>query len=296
MTSGAAFSPDGRNVYVASAGIRAVAAFSREPQTGAIVQLAGSGACVYRSGVRFPPTPPCATVPSAKFTPVAVVASPDGRNVYVASQTAAEDGAVFVFRRAAASGALTPLPLPDTCVGGAARTVCRKAPQVVLRRGGASSPGGALAISPDGRTVYVAGSSPSGSSEGRNGIVLALRRDPGTGALAPLPGANGCVDGADSPAACAVADALDGVRSLAVSTDGATVYAGTERGAIVVLRRSADGGLAQLPSPHGCLTSDRIPSCGRLPRDALDVEGLAVSRDGRSVYAAAGRLLAFRPR
>src|SRR4051794_12078558 len=43
---GLAISPDGKSVYVAGVGSDAVAAFSRNPDTGALTQLPGAGACI----------------------------------------------------------------------------------------------------------------------------------------------------------------------------------------------------------------------------------------------------------
>jgi DNA-binding beta-propeller fold protein YncE len=48
---GAATSPGGRNLYVASAGSDAVDVFHRDPATGALTQQAGTAACVSEDGM-----------------------------------------------------------------------------------------------------------------------------------------------------------------------------------------------------------------------------------------------------
>jgi 3-carboxymuconate cyclase len=86
-----ALSPDGKNVYVAASDSGGIAVFTRDPATGKIVQtgcVRGVSTCV---GAR------------ALAGAAAVVVSPDGRNVYLASYGA---DAVVMFQRDPATGAL----------------------------------------------------------------------------------------------------------------------------------------------------------------------------------------------
>lgn len=78
--SSAAVSPDGRNVYVASQISDAVAAFSRDPRTGALTQLPGTDGCVSETGSGGQ----CEDG-KALDGANAVTVSPDGKNAYVAS-------------------------------------------------------------------------------------------------------------------------------------------------------------------------------------------------------------------
>lgn len=67
-------------------------------------------------------------------------------------------------------------------------------------------------VSPDGESVYVAGFA----------AVVKLKRNVASGPLIP----KGCVADDSAPALCAqVSDGLNGTSSVAVSPDGASVYA-----------------------------------------------------------------------
>ena len=88
-----------------------------------------------------------------------------------------------------------------------------------------------VAVSADGRSVY------TGSTE--KDAVAHLARDPANGALSFA----GCVTGGDTPATgctnlSATTNALDRVRSVAVSADGTSVYTGsTNTDAVTHFRR-----------------------------------------------------------
>jgi DNA-binding beta-propeller fold protein YncE len=80
----------------------------------------------------------------------------------------------------------------------------------------------AVALSPDGSTVYVAAADP--------GAVLALRRDRGSGALV---GVIGCVSVLPQPG-CLPAPALRGARALLVTPDGAELDVAADAGDTIV--------------------------------------------------------------
>ena len=94
---GIALTPDGRNLYSVSSKVNMLAAVARNRSTGRLTQLPGRFGCFIR-GVR---AGGFGCVEGRGLTvAVAVAVSPDGRNVYVAS----EDiylGAVAIFRRQA---------------------------------------------------------------------------------------------------------------------------------------------------------------------------------------------------
>ncbi len=166
----AAISPDGRTLYAAStrpAVVRTptsytLSIFRRNPRTGALTQLAGKSGCLNNRGESG-----CA-VAKGLLTPTAVAVSPDGRNVYVASLY---DFAVSVFSRSR-TGALTQLAGSAACLTGATQVLlylpegCAKA-----RLGRPHS----IAVSPDGRHVYV-GSEQSYGTSGFGGQIGVFRR------------------------------------------------------------------------------------------------------------------------
>jgi DNA-binding beta-propeller fold protein YncE len=258
-----AISPDGRNVYVAGSLSDTVVALARDARTGRLVQLRGRGACVSarrRSG--------CATARALR-DPGAIAISHDGQNVYV---TENDDG-VAVFARDLESGALSQLPGAAGCVEPIPRDGCAVAPGVR---------GGRAVVGPDDRQVYVA--SAAYDSE----AVVTLTRSPRTGALAPLPGSDGCASQLGGEA-CRRARGLGNAAAVAFSPDGAWAYVPSRtRGSVAIFARgSADGVLRQAADPLGCVSAALpVRFCGRA-RALEGANDAVVSPDGRHVYVAA---------
>jgi 6-phosphogluconolactonase (cycloisomerase 2 family) len=187
-------SPDGAHVYAVGSAPGAVVTFARNPSTGALAFVEkdedGAGGVDGIGGA------------------AALVVSPDGAHVYV---TGDADDAVAVFARDAGTGALDFVEAERDGVGGV---------------DGIDGPL-ALAVSGDGKHVYVGGSSDDG--------LAVFARDAGTGALAFLQalheGAGG-VDGINAPAA------------VAVTPDGAhVVVAASAESEVGVFARNASTGL-----------------------------------------------------
>ena len=136
-------SPDGESAYAASRFSDAVAAFDRDPTTGALTQKNGTDACVSETG-----TGGACADGVALDGAVSVTVSPDGTSAYVAS---VDSDAVAAFDRDPTTGALTQKTGTDACVS-------------ETGTGGACADGVALdfpfsvTASDDGRNAYAASS------------------------------------------------------------------------------------------------------------------------------------------
>jgi DNA-binding beta-propeller fold protein YncE len=181
------------------------------------------------------------------------------------------------------SGSLEQLPGRLGCLssGAAAKKDCGQAR--ALKGAGPGVGSRAIAISPDGRNVYVAAS--------LSDAIAVFDRNPATGALTQPKGKGGCVASAVGHAkgaaqGCGVAIGLDGPNSVAVSPDGRNVYATTHGSASVVafIRNRKTGQLRQLPSSaSGCISGGATPGC-TAGRGIKWPDVVVVSPDGKNVY------------
>jgi DNA-binding beta-propeller fold protein YncE len=255
-----ALSPDGKDVYVASSNSDAIAIFSRDRKTGVLTQAKKTKGCIAAKGAGG-----CAGAIGLD-EPNSVALSPDGRNVYATSRAG---NSVTVFRRNPKSGALTQLPFGTGCVSslpipGCAVGRALLAPDVVV-------------VSPDGASVYV------GSFFGNS--VATFARNPSTGALTQPGGTAGCIVEEPAGNGCASGIALKSVEGLAISGDGASVYAATAlSNAVVELSRDpSTGTLAQATNGSGCIVDSPLTGCA----NGVQLSGanaIAASPDGDDVY------------
>ena len=215
----------------------------------------------------------CRRGPALKL-PEAVVASPDGKNVYVAAQS----GGVAVFDRAT-SGALTQKRGRAGCVSQTIRS--RRACALAT---GLRAPID-VDVSPDGRHVYVAALS-------SDAVAVFARRTRG-GALTQQRGRAGCASKTGGP--CAKARGLDGPFAVAVSADGANVYVAGLGGVVVFDRDARSGALTQKRGAAGCVGGEFEAVAGCASASTVgDAFGVDVSADGRNVYVATvGGLVVF---
>ncbi len=135
----------------------------------------------------------------------------------------------------------------------------------------------AIAVSPDGKNVYVASST--------SDAIAVFQRNPATGKLTQAAGSAGCI-AAGGANGCAPGLALDGPNSVAVSADGENVYATSFRSSSIAIfqRNPSTGALTQTTDGFGCLAAAAIPGC-QTARGLVGADVVAVSPDGRDVYA-----------
>jgi DNA-binding beta-propeller fold protein YncE len=257
-------SPDGRNVYAVADRSDAVTAFARDPATGALHQLPGLDGCASQSGSGGG----CAKADGLDGAE-SIVVSADGAFVHVAGSAS---GGVATFARDAGTGALRQLDGANGCIVTAAKHP---------RCGVAPGMGGAwgIALAPGGTSLYVGALATSS--------LAILARDPATGRLQPLPKPTGCLR--QPPVLlgpCTAVPHLGGISNLAVAPEGDRLYgAAFTDDTLVTLARAADGTLAPIAGPAGCLTHSEVEGCEQVP--GLDgASNVQLSPDGRNVYVA----------
>jgi len=226
---GLALSPDGGSVYAAGVSQNAVGVFDRDVVSGMltpieVAEIGLSSQSLYVGG-----------------NPGAVRVSPDGAHVYAAGRN---DAAVTAFRREPASGQLTKIGSWRDGVDG------------VQGLAGAFS----LGLSPDGRTLYAAGSAVHS--------LAVFARDPLDGELAFVEVLN------DPPGGLQV---LTGTRGVAVSPNGQHVYAtGMNAKAVGLFSRDPDSGRLTFAEAR----RDVVPGWIGMG----ELHGFALSGDGRHLY------------
>jgi DNA-binding beta-propeller fold protein YncE len=169
----------------------------------------------------------------------------------------------------AASGALTPTGCiadsssnPDSC---AKTTKGLSGPQ-------------AVAVSPDGRSVYAA--------TGASNAVVTFKRNQKSGALKPA----GCIaEKGSNPDGCSKTTAgLNNADAVTVSPDGRSVYVGSyNSNALVRFNRNKNTGAL---TPAGCIgDAGHNPShCKKTTKGLTQAESIVVSPNGKWVYEGGG--------
>jgi DNA-binding beta-propeller fold protein YncE len=266
-----AVSPDGKNVYVtteeAGPGVGAVVTFSRESGTGLLTETG----CISHS-----PSSECAIKNAHGLEgPGEVVVSADGLNVYTASF---EEQAVAEFVREPTTGALSRLSSPNECISSSAvKSECATTNASGLEE--ASS----VALSTDGKNLYVAATGSGGSS---GGDIAEFERDTSKeGVLKQLKAPNSCLT-STGVTGCATANDISGPGELVVSPDGKNVYANSfgENAVLEFARDESTGDLSQVPSPNECISTKVIGGCS-LAKGIEGPFGVAISPDGSDLYA-----------
>ncbi len=259
-------SPDGKSVYVAAPGGDDVARFNRSTATGALSQPAGAAGCMSETGAG-----PCSDG-HGLLSPLDIVVSGDAKSAYVAS---GGSGALVRLNRNTTTGAISEPAGTAGCIsadGSGGECAFPAGPYGFQGARGA-------AVSPDGKSVYLAGSSG----------VAELTRNTTTGALTQPTGAAGCIvqDAAAQFLPCANAHGLKGPAAVAVSADGKNVYvasAGSD-GVARLSRNTTTGKLSQPASAAGCVDEIGSDDCAN-GHGLKDPSSVVVSPDGKNVYLA----------
>ncbi len=244
-----ALGPDGRNLYAGGHGI-----FDYK---------------VEASGTIPAQTPVFTELPGSEGTD-AIAVSPNGKSLYVASwfsiwqyHVSKEGGLTLVATPTTVSGdgivlrlalapdgkslyAVTGSEIWQYDVSGTGK-LSPKTPATVLT----TEEAGAIAISPDGKNAYVAGSYPAGRAW-QYGI------EP-SGTLAPL--------------APATVEGVEGPTDMAISPDGSSVYVSDGANDMISQYSRGVGG-ALIPKTPSTVATGIFP------------DGIAISPDGKSLYAA----------
>jgi DNA-binding beta-propeller fold protein YncE len=226
---------------------------------GSLIQKAGTPGCVSETGSAGA----CADG-TALDGATDVVVSPDGNNVYAVSRVS---GALSIFDRDGA-GVLTQKAGTAGCVSESGAP-CASG----IGFAGAF----AVAISPDGKTVYVTSAS----------AVAILDRDTSTGAVTQKAGAAGCISDTGG-GGCTDGTALDVVTSVAVSADGASVYVASQTsGAVAIFDRSTSTGvITQKVGTAGCVSETGSSGACVDGKALAGANSVTVSADGKNVYVA----------
>jgi DNA-binding beta-propeller fold protein YncE len=180
-------------------------------------------------------------------------------------------------KQAALRGTLAQLPGSRGCLADRSKPTAGCGKARALLGPGPFMGSRAIAISPDGKSVYVASST--------SDAIAIFRRNPRTGALIQTQGSAGCV-AAKAASGCAPAIGLDGPNSVAVSANGRIVYATSrDSNSITSFRRNTESGsLRQLPPKSaGCISALPIPGCAA-GRALLGADVVVISPDGKNVY------------
>jgi 6-phosphogluconolactonase (cycloisomerase 2 family) len=249
-------SPDGKQLYSAAAAGQTIAAFAVDPLTGAL----GFSQCFGGTA-----DGPCTSITNTNALSLAwsTVVSPDGTSLYAA---AALGNAIASFTRDPATGALT----IQGCVGATSTGPCTS-----ISNTNALHTPYALAMSPDGKQLYVAASA--------GNAIGVFNRDPGTGGLTFA----GCV-GLTTAGPCTAIDndvALKQPEGLAMSPDGKQLYVAASAGnAIGVFNRNTSTGEIAYA---GCVGTGPTTCTDVHSFAAYFPRGLAISPDGKYLYSAA---------
>lgn len=258
-------SADGTSAYVAAQGSSSIVVFDRNTTTGVLTQKAGTAGCISETG-----SAGACTDGKGLDGALAVTASPDGKNAYVAAVTS---DAVAIFDRNVATGALTQKAGTAGCVSETGTA-------------GTCADGVALDTA-SGVDVPVDGKSAQVVSQG-SGAIAVFDRNASTGALTQKAGTAGCISETGTAGACVDGKGLAGATSVTASADGSTTYvaSSSSSGVAAFSRDGSTGVLTQLAGTEGCVTDNGSGGACVDGTALVGATGVAVSADNKSAYVA----------
>ncbi len=243
--------------------------------SGALSQLSGEANCVGEEA-ELSEGNACGTrVEEGTHDAFQIQLSPDGRNAY----SVAINGDLVEYAREPANGHLKVIGCltagTDNCAG---ENVLKEVPDL----GHPSS----LAVSPDGKNVYVTGT--------EKHAVVELERNEETGLLTPMNGGKACIS-EESGGECEIKEAkgLNEPYGVTVSPDGENVYVTAVQGEAIAefSRGFPEGGPPGVLTPiagQECIGGASSGCPINTVNGMLEPIGIVVSPDGKNVYVAAG--------
>jgi DNA-binding beta-propeller fold protein YncE len=236
---------------------------------GSLHQLSGKNGCYTANGSSNGVSGACWKIRGGDSASTIVIAA-GGRSAYLdaygndnSAHPARAVAVLSVFSRDPRTGVLRQLPGKAGCFSTDGDdqngpNQCTKARD--LGSGDATS----IAISSNGRSLYVASQYETASKIAVGGVAI-FSRNTATGTLRQLPGKLGCVsakgDSSDGPHTCTVGREVDDISNVHITPDQKYLYAsnydGQPHSGIAVFRRNpVTGALAQLAGKDGCVTDD----------------------------------------
>ncbi len=266
------FTPNGRWAYMAANGFgvnSGLLIFKRDPSTGALTQLSGTGGCITTTGADQDGAGHCQTDPHL-LDASGLTFSSDYHFLYVTGTGGSEQ--IEVFSRNASTGGLSDIecisqaPAPAGCSTGRVVGDTQE-----------------IAITPDGKHAY--------AGQYQYGMSI-FDRNPSTGLLTQKSGAAGCItdNGKDDTGAstCTTARVSQGTFPLLISPNGKWLYNMDSHIGFSTFQINSNGTLTQLASTNGCMTADGKDNTGASTcatgRALSEPYGGLISADGRSLY------------